>query len=142
MQLIDPADPQYLLGNVTGPGELGKWKTAAETWRLPYWDFALRRPNNRVSGRDYCSLPDFALQEMFQSSAPEASTLPSNQNPWFAYNFPGQQSGLPNMPGIPVSISLYLLVLILTVGWLSWVLTNVKREVEHSNPDCATCTGL
>ncbi|KAF8453107.1 hypothetical protein BGX38DRAFT_1179177 [Terfezia claveryi] len=104
MQLIDPNDPEYLLSNVTDSGELNKWKTAAETWRLPYWDFALRRPNNHVNGKDHCSLPDFALKNVFQSSAPEASTLSNNQNPWYAYDFPEGQSGLPNMPGIPMSI--------------------------------------
>ena len=25
----------------------GDWKVAAETWRLPYWDFALRRSYNK-----------------------------------------------------------------------------------------------
>lgn len=104
MQLIDPNDPEFLLSNVTDPAELKKWKTAAETWRLPYWDFALRRPNNRANGRDYCCLPDFALKEMFQSSAPEAKTLSNNQNPWYAYAFPDQDSGIPDMRGIPMSI--------------------------------------
>ncbi|KAF8422533.1 hypothetical protein EV426DRAFT_643363 [Tirmania nivea] len=104
MQLIDPNDPAYLLSSVTDPGELMKWKTAAETWRLPYWDFALRRPNNHASGQDYCCLPEFTLKEIFQLSAQEASTLSDDQNPWYAYAFPDQKSGLPNMRGIPMSI--------------------------------------
>ena len=105
IQLIDPNDPEYLLSNVKDPGELQKWKTAAETWRLPYWDFALRRPNNRVGTKNYCCLPDYSLQEVLQSPAQEASILSSNVNPWYAYSYPDKQSGIPDMPGIPVSIS-------------------------------------
>jgi len=138
MQLIDPKDPEYLLSNITDPGELKKWKTAAETWRLPYWDFALRRPNNHVNGKDYCCLPDFALKEMFQSSAPEAN----NQNPWYAYTYPGKQSGLPNMPGMPVSIPLSLFPsppLLDSYGYLPEPNAYID---EHPNPDCATRTGL
>ncbi|KAF8440568.1 hypothetical protein BGX38DRAFT_1261652 [Terfezia claveryi] len=96
IQLIDPNDPEYLLSNVTDPDELNKWKTAAETWRLPYWDFALRRSNNIVNGRDYCCLPDSALKETLESS--------KDQNPWYAYVFPGGKSGLPNVGGFPLSI--------------------------------------
>ncbi|KAF8454386.1 hypothetical protein BGX38DRAFT_333988 [Terfezia claveryi] len=100
MQLIDPNDPRYLLSNVTDSGELKEWKTAAETWRLPYWNFALRRPNNHVNGEDYCCLPEFALQEVFESSAAEVSTL-SDKNLWYAYEFPGRQSDLPDESGVP-----------------------------------------
>lgn len=79
MQLIDPDDPIYSLGSVTDPSELQEWKTAAETWRLPYWDFALRRPNNSTGGVDYCCLPDLALDP---------------DNLWYAYDYPGGQSDL------------------------------------------------
>ncbi|KAF8440567.1 hypothetical protein BGX38DRAFT_1261651 [Terfezia claveryi] len=106
LQLIDPNDPEYLLSNVTDPGELNKWETAAETWRLPYWDFALRRPNNHVNGRDYCCLPNLALEEVFQCSVPEASTLSHNKNPWYAYCFPGGHSGLPDVGGIPLNVKM------------------------------------
>ncbi|KAF8440565.1 hypothetical protein BGX38DRAFT_1144521 [Terfezia claveryi] len=104
MQLIDPDDPEYLLSNVTDSSELDKWELAAETWRLPYWDFALRRPNNHLKGEDYCCLPDLALEEVFQSSALEAKTLSYNKNPWYAYVFPGGYSGLPDVKRIPLSI--------------------------------------
>ncbi|RPB25948.1 Di-copper centre-containing protein [Terfezia boudieri ATCC MYA-4762] len=102
MRLIDPHDPLYLLIDIKDPGELKNWKTAAETWRLPYWDFALRRPNNHANGQDYCCLPDLAIKEVFESPAP--GTLSNNPNPWYAYVFPEGSSGLPDTGGIPLSI--------------------------------------
>ncbi|KAF8453108.1 hypothetical protein BGX38DRAFT_1268878 [Terfezia claveryi] len=89
--------PEYLLSSVTDPGELNKWKTAAENWRLPYWDSALRRSNNHVDGMDNCCLPDIALNEILESS--------NDPNPWYAYDFPGGQSGIPDLSDyFPISI--------------------------------------
>ncbi|KAF8453105.1 hypothetical protein BGX38DRAFT_1329258 [Terfezia claveryi] len=98
MQLTDPDDPEYLLSNVTDSGELNKWKTAAETWRLPYWDFALRRSNNRVNGKDFCCIPNAALNEFLDSS--------NEPNPFYAFVFPGEGSGLPDLTDrdFPMSI--------------------------------------
>jgi len=104
MQLIDPKYPKYILSNVTDPGELQKWKTAAETWRLPYWDFALRRPNNSAGGKNYCCLPDIALDDSEKSG----------NGIWYAYAYPDGQSGLEDSLDkngkvrIPVGISFSL----------------------------------
>jgi len=104
MQLIDPDDPSYILSSVTDLGELQEWKTAAETWRLPYWDFALRRPNNSTRIKNYCCLPDLALDD----------SKGSDNRIWYAYAYPGGQSDLDDVSDddgnvvIPVGISFSL----------------------------------
>lgn len=90
MQLVDPATPTSV--SPIPIGQRPEWRTAAETWRLPYWDFALRRTYNENSA----CLPKIALTETnpLGDSSISTPTLPlplipiSPENPLYAFRYP------------------------------------------------------
>jgi len=90
----------------------GDWKVAAETWRLPYWDFALRRSYNQ----NMACVPQQALIDgdpltPLATGAGQLPTLPPYpDNPLYAYRYPLppgktlKQYGIVNTNGLPLEI--------------------------------------
>ena len=88
----------------------GDWKVAAETWRLPYWDFALRRSYNQ----NMACVPQQALIDGDPLSPLTTGvglpTIPKYpDNPLYAFRYPlppGKKLsdyGIVNTGGLPVS---------------------------------------
>jgi len=92
------------------------WRRSAETWRLPYWDFALRRDYNNNGA----CIPRICMIDGDPLKAPSASggipplpgpTLPPvNNNPFYAFKYPLNQGetlaqyGIVNIRGLPLGI--------------------------------------
>ena len=94
MQLVDPKTPNDI--SPIPVEQRPSWRQAAETWRLPYWDFALRRSYNQNSA----SLPQVALTEtnpLADNSSSPNPTIPipsipfSAENPLYAFRYPLKQ---------------------------------------------------
>ena len=120
----------------------GDWKVAAETWRLPYWDFALRRSYNQ----NMASVPQQALIDgdpltPLATGAGQLPTLPPYpDNPLYAFRYPlasGQtlrDAGIVNTNGLPVSFD------VITIsqwekhcskGWTNGELICAQLEIQR-----------
>lgn len=95
MELVDSKTPEDK--SPVPPAERNNWRKAAETWRLPYWDFALRRPNNNFNNVNHICLPDVALYEgnpLKGNSGSNNPTIPapltpiSSENPLYSFKYP------------------------------------------------------
>ena len=81
-----------------------EWKVAAETWRLPYWDFALRRSYNQNNA----CVPEQALidGDVLSPLATGTAHLPNipkrdhNPNPLYAFEYPLPKGETPGQHGI------------------------------------------
>ena len=96
--------------------ERNDWKVAAETWRLPYWDFALRRSYNENSA----CVPQQALIDGDPLSPlttgvgfPPLPAIPDNPLYAYKYQLPSGEKleayGIVNLPGLPVSFDVITL---------------------------------
>jgi len=91
-------------------GDRPNWKVAAETWRLPYWDFALRRSYNQgmASVPEQAMIDGDPLGPHATGLFPTPPTIPDN--PLFAYRYPlrpGETlaaAGLETTNGQPLTI--------------------------------------
>lgn len=90
-----------------------EWKLAADTWRLPYWDFALRRSynSNMACVPEAAMIDGDPLDATARSQSDLGFTLKSiTDNPLYAYRYPlppGQnlsQYGIVNTGGLPLTI--------------------------------------
>ena len=87
----------------------GNWRVAAETWRLPYWDFARRRSYNQ----QMACVPQQAMIDgdpLAVHATGLISPVPSiPDNPLYAYRYPLRPGetpatyGIENSGGLPVS---------------------------------------
>ena len=91
MQLVDPKTPNDI--SPIPVEQRPSWRKSAETWRLPFWDFALRRSYNQNSA----CLPQVALTETNPLAGNNSSpnpTIPtpsipfSAENPLYAFRYP------------------------------------------------------
>ena len=81
--------------------ERNDWKVAAETWRLPYWDFALRRSYNK----NRACVPQQALIDgdplLPFTMGVGLPKLPGDRgNPLYAYKYPLAKGEKPSKYGI------------------------------------------
>ena len=95
MKLVDPKTPEDQ-SPVLQLADQAEWRQAAETWRLPYWDFALRRSYNKNSA----CLPEIAMFEGDPFKGNSGSNDPkiptplipiSANNPLYSFKFPLKQ---------------------------------------------------
>ena len=88
MRLVDPKSADSPIDKKDRPD----WLHAAQTWRMPYWDFALRRTYN---GGKAC-VPEQAMIDCdplvhLTASGEALPTFPFRNNPLYAYKYPLRQ---------------------------------------------------
>ena len=94
---------QQIIPKYVDDSNRDQWTNAAQTWRLPYWDWAMKKPDQSTGSASY------NIPQIFQN-AQIRITIPSGpmtvDNPVYKFTMPNQQTmgsaGITNIGGIPV----------------------------------------
>ncbi|MCJ1352324.1 MAG: hypothetical protein MMC33_002308 [Icmadophila ericetorum] len=93
---------QQIIPKYVDDSNRDQWTNAAQTWRLPYWDWAMKKPDQSTGSASY------NIPQIFQN-AQIRITIPSGpmtvDNPVYKFTMPNQQTmgsaGITNIGGIP-----------------------------------------